>query len=689
MKRQHPGLRLVPKTAVIAALTAMTMAPLQAADTVTASTEGAPLRYGAEWYRSFAPRTALDMVRQTPGFALDQGEARRGLSGAVGNVLVDGRRPSAKEQTLEEILQRIPAGQVQGIEILRGAQTAGDASGQAVLLNVVRTPFTGQGVGSLGFEYAQQHRPMPNGFMAWTGRAHAIDYAVGASTYSLRRELPGTRDLTDVQGNSTGTRRDTSPRDFGEYTVNGEAAFELGGGRLRMTGQAHYERYHEDSIIDTYDSAEEFAGSTFNPYTESRRSAELGAHFDHALGDWNLSSVLLLTRGRFASDVTSTSSDAIGRPVYRYAQDLERDSGESILRGTLARALGSAQRLELGVEGALNTLDAVLVATQDFGGGTVPVDVPNSNVLIEERRAEAFVNHSWRIDERWSLDWRLAGEFSRLDFSGDSNQVVDLAHAKPSMQLTRSFGQSNQWRARVFRDVGQLDFNDFVSSLSLSDERVEGGNPDLKPQTSWDAELAADLRPGADVALTLAVFHRWVSDTADFVPVGPPEALVDAPGNIGDGRIYGLRVTARAPLKVLRGATFTFDGTRQESRVTDPLTGETRGISEFQHWQLAAGFRQDLPRLAWGFNYLQKSMSSSYLLEEIDRARASPSLDGFFELALARGMRLRFAVVSLLGEAELRDRLFYQPDRRGAFDHAEIGERDPGTWYQLSISGSF
>jgi hypothetical protein len=692
MKSQYLGLRLIPKAAAIAALAAVIVAPLQAADTIVASTEGAPLRYGADWYRSFAPRTALDMVRQTPGVSLDEGQSRRGLSGAVGNVLVDGRRPSAKEQTLEEILRRIPAGQVQGIEILRGAQTAGDASGQAVLLNVIRTPFTGQGVGSLGFEYAQQHRPMPNGFMAWTGRAHAIDYAVGASTYSLRRELPGTRDLTDAHGNSTGTRRDISPRDFGEYTVNGEAASGLGGGRLRMTGQAHYERYHEDSVIDTYDTydiADEFAGSTFNPYTESRRNAEFGGHFDREFGDWNLSSVLLLTRGRFASDVTSTSTDSIGRPVYRYAQELERDSGESILRGTLARALGSAQRLEIGIEGALNTLDAVLVATQDFGGGTVPVDVPNSNVLIEEERAEAFVNHSWRIDARWSLDWRLAGEFSRLDFSGDSDQVEYLVYAKPSVQLTRSFGKSNQWRARVFRDVGQLDFNDFVSSLSLSDERVEGGNPDLKPQTSWDAELAADLRPGADIALTLAVFHRWVSDTADFVPVGPPDELVDAPGNIGDGRIYGLHVTARAPLKILRGSTLTFDGTRQESRITDPLTGETRGISEFQDWELAAGFRQDLPRLAWGLSYTQKSVSSSYLLEEIERARPSPSLDGFFELALARGMRLRFAAVSLLGQPELRDRLFYEPDRRGAFDHAEIGERAPGTWYQLSISGSF
>lgn len=673
MKTPHLGLLLV-------LVAASAIYPLHAADSAATPPDGVPLRYDADWYRSFAPRTALDMVRQTPGFTLDEGAARRGLSGAVGNVLVDGRRPSAKEQTLEEILRRIPAAQVQGIEILRGAQTAGDLSGQAVLLNVLRTPFTGQGVGALGFEYAQQHRAMPNGFMAWTGRAHAVDYAVGASTYSLRRELPGTRDLTDADGNSTGTRRDSSPRDFGEYAVNGEASFELGGGRMRLTGQANYERYHDDSLVENYDPTDVFTGSTFNPYTESRRGTEFGGHFERAFGAWELSNVLLLTRARFASDITSTTRDASGNPLYLYSQQLERDSGESILRGTLARALGESQRLEFGLEAAFNTLDAMLRAT---------VDVPNSNVLIEERRAEVFVNHSWRIDERWSFDWRLAGEFSRLDFSGDSNQVVELAYAKPSVQLTRSFGKSNQLRARVFRDVGQLDFTDFVSSLSLSDERVEGGNPDLEPQTSWDAELTADLRPGADVALTLAVFHRWVSDTADFVPVGPPDALVDAPGNIGDGRVYGIRVKARAPLKFVRGGSITFDGTRRESRVTDPLTGEIRGISELQGWELAAGFRQDLPRLAWGLNYTQKSVLSSYLLEEIDRRRESPSLDAFIELALARGLRLRFATVSLLGQPELRDRLFYAPDRRGALDHAELGERDPGSWYQLSISGSF
>jgi outer membrane receptor protein involved in Fe transport len=327
--------------------------------------------------------------------------------------------------------------------------------------------------------------------------------------------------------------------------------------------------------------------------------------------------------------------------------------------------------------------------TFDFGGGPFPIAVPNSNVRIEEKRAEAFVNHTWRMNPRWTFDWRLAGEFSRLEFSGDSNQVVTLKFAKPSLQLTREFGQSNQLRLRVLRDVGQLDFTDFVSSASLADERIDGGNPDLRPQTLWSAEIVADLRPAKDLALSVGAFHRWVRDTADYTPVGPPDALVDAPGNIGDARIYGVHVATRVPVPGVRGASVNLDTTWQQSRVTDPLTLRVRPISEFQKLQLAAGFRQDLPHFAWGLSYTEKSDSSAYLLREIDRERASPSLDGFVEMPLTRGLRLRFAAVSLLGQAQRRDRLFFVPDRRTPGFSAERGERDPGTWYQLGVSGSF
>ena len=111
--------------------------------------------YEAGFYHSFAPRTALDMINQTPGFALDANdgdEARRGFSGAVGNVLIDGQRLGAKSQSLRDVLGRVAAAEVLRIEVLRGSAIAGDASGAAVLANVVRTPTTGGGTWEMGFE---------------------------------------------------------------------------------------------------------------------------------------------------------------------------------------------------------------------------------------------------------------------------------------------------------------------------------------------------------------------------------------------------------------------------------------------------------------------------------------------------------------------------------------------------------
>jgi len=139
----------------------------------------------------------------------------------------------------------------------------------------------------------------------------------------------------------------------------------------------------------------------------------------------------------------------------------------------------------------------------------------------------------------------------------------------------------------------------------------------------------------------------------------------------------------------LRGATVNVDAAWQWSTVTDPLTLRSRDISEFQDFEINAGFRQDLPKFAWGLTYTEKSDTSSFLLREIDRQRKSPSLAAFAEFALWRGLRLKLAAESLLGQEEWRERLQFDPDRRAGAFNAERSRREPGMWYQLFISGSF
>lgn len=651
----------------------------------------APISYDANFYARYTPRTALDMVNRTPGFVLNEGTARRGFSGAAGNVLVDGQRPIAKSQTLGDILQRIPASQVVRIELLRGGAAAGDASGFAVLANVVRTRAAGGGAWQLGTEYAGR-APVPNGWAAWSGRVGRTDYSLGVNGYSLLREEHGSRVITDETGAVTANRTDVSPRSFYEIAINGEASRAMLGGLTRITGQVSRSRYHEGTRIDTFAPDGAFVDEEFNPYTEGKWTFESGLSHERDLGPWALTVDGLITRTRFESNISSRRSDAAGAVNSVFTQDIARDSGETILRATLERELSARHRIEANLEGALNTQDQQLALTFDFGTGPFPVPVPNSNLSVRERRGDGYIAHTWTPAARWSVETRLAGEISRLSFSGDTDQAVDLAYFKPSIQITREIGRSDQLRLRVYRDVGQLDFTDFVSSASLSDNTIDGGNPDLRPETSWRIEATADLHFGAKGAASVTLFRYWLSDAVDLIPVGPPGARIDAPGNIGDGDVWGVDFDLELPLQpVIPGGTFTLDGKWQRSRVTDPVTGERRAASEFEDLILKAEFRQDLPKheFAWGSSYTPKPELVSYRLGEIDRRRAHPQFDLWAETSAIEGYKMRMTLTSLLGVPERRLRTFFDPDRNGAVTGTERSERHPGHELIVSVSGNF
>ena len=653
--------------------------------------ESGRVTYDAAFYAQFAPRTAFDMVNQTPGFTFDGGDDEtRGFSGAVGNVLIDGERLGAKSQSLEDVLLRVPASEVVRIEIMRGADVAGDASNAAVLANVIRTRTAGGGTWMAGFEMTNEKQPTPTGRFAWSGRSEDREYSVGATTYAHDHDSQGPRKVTDGSGALVANRFGGFPHEQAEHAVNGQYSERVGGGKLVLTGQASYIRYSEDFWLRTTAPDGAPIENEVDPYKENSRSGEAGVTYQKPVRGWDMTLTALATRKRYESDVVATHFDGAEVQDSQFAQALRQHSGETIARGTFTRDLGVG-RLEIGAEVAVNTLDGEMDLTADTGAGPVPVPVPNSNLSVEENRGEAFASHAWQINPLWSLDSRLAAETSRLSFSGDTEQSVSLTYVKPRVQLTRKFGQ-HQLQMRVFRDVGQLDFTDFVSTARLADDLINGGNPDLRPQTAWAAEVEGDLRFAGDAALRVRLFHHWLDDVVDFVPVGPPDALIDAPGNIGHGSIDGAELSLRLPLQsLLPGGAFTVAGTWQDTDVVDPLTREHRQISDFSENSIKAELRQDLnaAKLAWGFNYQAYSADFDFRSSEIDSFRELHRLDAFIETTWIAGTKVRLVLQNVLDLAEQRDRRFYTPDRNGALSLRETASFYPDMWWMLTVSGNF
>ncbi|HEY3949491.1 MAG TPA: TonB-dependent receptor, partial [Phenylobacterium sp.] len=137
-----------------AAAAAAPVSPATPATPAPAVAQTGVISYASDFFAFAHPNTALDMVNQLPGFALDTGSSVRGYEGAAGNVLIDGQRPAVKTEGIDSILQRMLATHVARIDIIRGGAPGIDMQGKTVIANVITKKENGaRGI----FHYADQH----------------------------------------------------------------------------------------------------------------------------------------------------------------------------------------------------------------------------------------------------------------------------------------------------------------------------------------------------------------------------------------------------------------------------------------------------------------------------------------------------------------------------------------------------
>ncbi|MDP8914367.1 MAG: TonB-dependent receptor plug domain-containing protein, partial [Pseudomonadota bacterium] len=145
-----------------------------------ANVEGARTFTPADFAR-FAPRNALDMLRQVPGFTIREQTQERGLGQATGNVLINGKRVSGKSNDAIEELSQIPASNVIRIDIVDGATLdVPGLSGQVANIIAKATAKTkGQFSWSPDFRAYNTDPVLTRGDVSVSGKRGPIDYTLG------------------------------------------------------------------------------------------------------------------------------------------------------------------------------------------------------------------------------------------------------------------------------------------------------------------------------------------------------------------------------------------------------------------------------------------------------------------------------------------------------------------------------
>ena len=642
------------------------------------SSGDAIVTYLPEFFQRYQPNTALEMVQQVPGFTINNGGSGRGFGGAAGNILINDRRPSSKQDTPSAILGRISSSQVLRIELIRVAVRDIKLQGQPAVVNVILKEDSPAAIRwELLNRLSLYVGSSPGGSISLADRWGEVEYNIGVDGRYTQYTDPGEYERLDGNGTLTELRVDD---DLGQgYDANGyvNASTWLGQTFFQLNTKVGAEN-RDYKLFSVRTSQAPVAAPRMEVIKTKRRNKrlELGIDGERILSEDLLSKALFIYN--LLDQLPSASQEEINSAgqMTRYQLQLDDvEDSEMILRLEFDWAGLADHAVQVDLERAVNVLDNQQVFTEDTGAGPVVIDIPDANTRVEEVRWDLQAQDTWDLGD-FVLDYGLGWERSTLSQTGDSAQERTFKFLKPRTVLTYSPVRGQQTRLQLVREVSQLNFRDFVSAAVFEDDDVALGNPDLHPDSTWAAEFSHERRFGDVGVIKLTAFHDWITDVLDLLPLTP---TFEAPGNIGDGRRWGLILETTLPLAWtgLDGAQITLKGRWQDSTVVDPVTGEDRALSgeggfrgdmAFRNENKYAydiDFRQDLEaaRVSWGWGLAARGKRTLFKANELDIFDEGKDLFAFIETTRWFGLNMRIEGINLLDTLNTRDRTIYLGER--------------------------
>ena len=620
------------------------------------------ISYPPSFFAQQRPSTALDMINRLPGFRLDSGDSARGFAGTAGNVLINGERPTTKSENLQDILTRISATAVERIDLIRGGAPGVDMQGQTILANVViKSTVQVEKVANI------QTYLYPDGLFGpllefQASRRDGINQIEGSVKATVDRTDQtfdgGSRVTSFPDGRPTIKEALKGYDQIQNYAARGAIQRGVLGGKLRVNGKIEYFSYDRDVVYTQYQPG---PGRQDSGETDADWTGEFGARYDRKLSPrTDLQLVFLQNLG----------DDTYGSTFVKPGSDEdyhERDkTGESILRAELKQRRSDALSLEGSVEGAYNFLDGDVRYRAN-------ADVSNTHAKVEELRGEAAGKAVWRATPKLTVEAGARMEVSRITQSGDTELERSFFYPKPRVVVTWNPTSVDQLRARVEREVGQLDFGDFIASADLAAGSQDGADANLEPQRSWVGEVAWERRFWGAGSLSATLTHSEIQDVVDYKPI---PSGGDAPSNIGDGRSDQFVIALTVPTQKLgiSGGQLKTRFSWFDSEVTDPVTFEKRRITNATPFVCSVSFTRDMPggKWSWGASTSCANEYSRFRFNEVRTQRAEQYFEGFVEWKPRSDLTVRTTFSNWTSRNVTRERTIYQGSRAdGVVDRIE------------------
>ncbi len=683
--------------------------------------------YRADYFAEFNPITAQDMVNRIPGVGgatgsgggfgggAGGGNGGRGLGGGGGSeITINGKRMAGKSNQASGQLDRITAGQVDYIELIRGTSGDLDVRGSGVVVNVIlleELSATAVNV-EINMDRYADGESQPGGSFAISGNLSGLGYvlsAVAEPRYDHRITYEDSM-LGDFTANDA--IREDQIREQTSYDYSANLDYEFSPNSSARLNALYSQNDNPTSL------ARRTVNRRVYPNTIALQREELPGERDN----WEIGADYELRTeqgSRFKGLVISNQGnvDSI-RKRYDVADEgseeltLYLDTGsvtkERIARGSYTFDFFESQDVEIGIERAQTILDSRLAygvvdaaGTPDPSlGGLVAQSVSNAVSTVEEMRYEPFLIHNWQLSSQMSLETSMLYESSEISQSGETSLSRDFGFFKPKVDFRYDLTPQLQIRATVEKRVRQLRFGDFVASNDDqdNDSNVLGGNENLKPEWLWAYDLKGEYRLPNDVGVVSAGvwYHEHFNVIERIDATVDEDNLQSIAGNIGDGHMYGLTAAASIRMRMISmpNLLITANFNVKDSSVIDPFLGIDRRFANFDRGRLRLGMRHDVTSLGMSYgmewNNRFDANIKRYEIDDIELRAGDPNVTAFVQFVDRRGITYRFDARNANDNMQCRERQrFVGRVSDGILEEIEDNCGGSGRTLSLKINGNF
>ena len=719
------------------------------------------LVYDQDFFQRFEPLTAGDALKRVPSVTFlsdvieSDGARLRGLDPGYTQILINGEKVPGTNADRSFFLDRIPAELVKQVEIVRSSSARRTGDAVAGTLNIVlRDGYQLDGGyirgGALYFDDGKVKPSIGAVFGTQVGPGRLLIGANLQGRYNPKKKFSlrygdSPENDPNYATNEFDNRQDQSDvRNGTDYALNASYSIDTETTDFELSGfWVHTDRLETERSFDystetgSRGSVRNGAGGNlladnsninnilqYNYSLAAKLSHEwaagetkLKAGFAKFIDDqWETENEIEFDRSapRFTGDRFDTrivdkelsfglehkvpAGEGIDVVFGGYYQDKDRDT--RIVEAARQR-FNMATSLHTGYSQFSGSPESFV---GEFGGFA---PILGGFSTIEEQRKDLFAlveGKSGAIKWEVGVRWENTNVAIRDLTPGGVSIDTDYDHILPSASAKIQLGDGRVTISGA-RTVRRPRFDD-ASPVLLEEELGDNdflGNPLLKPESAWGADLGYEHRLGRTGVIGVNVFYRRISDLIELANTGVPGAADDPmgdrtwiyqPRNTGDGSVYGVEFDVSTSLGFLGLPDTGIFGNLSllESDITDEL-GERRfnGQSNIVY---NFGFIQDVPSFgaAFGATYRKQGAAYDRFVAEEVRTTYGADLEVFVEKRFGKNFTIRAVGSNLLDGAKAESFNKFnttqdQIDRN--FDEYELERETAGPVFQVMARLAF